>query len=435
MGLAIGEALGLSVRGLKPATISQCFGKMDDYKDVRPYLGKGVKHYHMKGLYGAMTQRALVVSDCLLQLKKTDGDHILESMRTLAQGGPEGNFGLFRHSHHDFNQALTDSINRSHLLDSGRMSCDLSYATLAVPIALYCRQFKRNQLTDYLETGLLWTHHPLEAIGLLLTGYVTTQCLQLDPQKGIAVSESERILTELIETCELAEQWFERNAYGMWKETESNEKNVFSRTLKVLTSRLKNNLPDIDGWICENASAFYNTEIRYPVQKYVLTLFPFALSLLLKPGNTFSGLLAQATGLGREADKSGAILGAWMGAIVGASKIPPGLKSGLVNFKEMKLRAECLYSRKNSGALKNLVEMESGLTRKEFEEKKKWESKIPKKTSANKVPKKISGQTFLEETVDLKKEDPYQWRKLQKEKTKSKRDRRKKGFKEPPPPL
>ena len=62
-GMAVGDAMGTGVRGLKREAVTQCFKRMDDYKDVRPFLGKGIKQYRMQGLYSSQTQSALVVTD------------------------------------------------------------------------------------------------------------------------------------------------------------------------------------------------------------------------------------------------------------------------------------------------------------------------------------------------------------------------------------
>ena len=48
-GMAVGDAMGQSVKGLKPETVKQYFKQVDGYKDVRPYIGKGIKQYRMPG--------------------------------------------------------------------------------------------------------------------------------------------------------------------------------------------------------------------------------------------------------------------------------------------------------------------------------------------------------------------------------------------------
>ena len=41
--MAVGDAMGLSAKSMKPETIQQLFGSMNSFKDVRPFIGKGIK--------------------------------------------------------------------------------------------------------------------------------------------------------------------------------------------------------------------------------------------------------------------------------------------------------------------------------------------------------------------------------------------------------
>ena len=92
-----------------------------------------------------------------------------------------------------------------------------------------------------------------------------------------------------------------------------------------------------------------------------------------------------------------------------------------VNSREIRLRGEALfYSRRKKDA-KNLIAMETALTNKEAEEAKRYQPKDIKK-----VFKPVSIDFWEDEEENIpSKEDRAQWRKFQKEKTKSKRDRRK----------
>ena len=66
LGMAIGDAMGRAVNGLKPEAIRQIFGTIEDYKDIRNIIGKGIKHYRMQGLYGDPTLSALAVCEGVL---------------------------------------------------------------------------------------------------------------------------------------------------------------------------------------------------------------------------------------------------------------------------------------------------------------------------------------------------------------------------------
>ena len=70
LGMAVGDAMGRAVNGLKMEAINQVFGAIEDYKDVKKLVGKGIKRYRMKGLYGSPTQCALAVCDGILISKK-----------------------------------------------------------------------------------------------------------------------------------------------------------------------------------------------------------------------------------------------------------------------------------------------------------------------------------------------------------------------------
>ena len=98
LGMAVGDAMGRAVNGLKPEAIRQIFGEIEDYKDVRNIIGKGIKRYRMQGLYGAPTQCALAVCDGVLTNKKKFLDETVLNFQNLSQGGAENYFGVFRSS-------------------------------------------------------------------------------------------------------------------------------------------------------------------------------------------------------------------------------------------------------------------------------------------------------------------------------------------------
>ena len=113
VGMAVGDALAQSVKGLKPETVKQYFKQVDKYHDVRPYIGKGIKQYRMAGLYGVQTQRALAVYDSLLKTKKPNGEDLSDLLVRLSAHGPENYFGVFRRPEGCFYKSVQDLPNRS----------------------------------------------------------------------------------------------------------------------------------------------------------------------------------------------------------------------------------------------------------------------------------------------------------------------------------
>ena len=181
-------------------------------------------------------------------------------------------------------------------------------------------------------------------------------------------------------------------------------------------------------WIAENATAFAGKEITHPTQGHALTLLPLALLMLVETPGGFANVMTATLNLGRESDKLGMLVGAWAGALYGFDAIPEAWRSGLVNAKDIKARGEALAKRKGFKSGKELVAMELGLTNKEAEERKRFLPKEAKKPEKKKVS---LDDLWLEdeeprETIAQLKEDPRKWRKFERDKTRRKRERRKK---------
>jgi ADP-ribosylglycohydrolase len=425
-GMAVGDAMGTGVRGLKREAITQCFKRMDDFKDVRPFLGKGIKQYRMQGLYGSLTQSALVVGDLLLQNRKVDIKEISGKLVEMSKGGNESSFGVFRHCRGSFRKSIEEipnRINPSHA-DSRTDFCD--FTAMSVPIALYFKNKQSIMMKSCMDVGLLMSKHAWEVIGLGLNGFLISRLLEeeVSDQESNSLN-SEKFLSEAIEYCREMEEDFQKNYPGLWNDM-GERAPAMSRTFGALYEKM-NTLDEnnFSKWICENASSFLKAPVMHPSQGYVLTLMPLAFSLLLKPEQSFSSFLADALGQGRETDKLGVMAGAWAGALYGYDGIPANFKKGLVNSNEIRIRGEALANRKYSKKIKGVYEMESGLTLKEFEDSRKFISKKTKKQ----IQKPVKSMGVLDEEnvadpIMPGKEDAYGWRKFHRDKSRNKRDRR-----------
>lgn len=427
-GMAVGDAMGLAVKGLKPETIAQYFKQVDGFKDMRPYIGKGIKQYRMQGLYGSQTQRNLVVCDCLLKNKKIDLEAIAGLLKQMAQEGPDHYFGLFRHSEGVFRKAVEDLSGQEGRRRSDQNVSNGSYATLAVPIALYQQANNPTALRQSVETCLLLSDSPWEATGAALTGFMTTVFLDEgsnDGNAGSAAPDAAKLLGSAAEFCEKAESFFKEFYPEAWNKNGEENARAMSRTFRLLADNHRKMSPgQLQEWICQNASVYVKTKVYHATQGYALTLLPLAALMILRPGADFASAMTQSLNMGRESDKLGAIVGAWAGALRGFSQIPEAWKTGLANAREIKARGEALSLRQDSKKLKDVVEMESGLTYKEYEDQKKYAVRDVKKEAA-KVAGPLGFWDDEAESVKLpRKEDAVKWRKFQKEKSKMKRDRR-----------
>jgi ADP-ribosylglycohydrolase len=416
LGMAIGDAMGRAVNGLKPEAIDQIFGAVDDYKDVKKVVGKGIKRYRMKGLYGAPTQCALAVCDGVLTNKKKFLEGTLRNIQSLSKGGPENHFGVFRSSESCLWKAV-DLLDEQPTEPTPQSSATALFASLSIPLALFHKKWSKTLATQCLDLALMFSSHPQEVVGTVLNGFLVTRFLAL--QEDELISQSKEILQEAAEICVQTEREYQDRVNAFEDESLAKSKHAFSRTLEGLIPQLGKTEKEALQWIVDNASVYTKREIRHPSQGFSLTLIPLALHWMLSRENEF--LLASIFTRGRDTEKLGALAGAWSGAVHGAQVIPENLKTGLVNSREIRLRGEALFQRRMKKEMKPLADMETALTAKEAEEAKRYQPK-----EAKKIFKPIAAD-FWEDEEDIvpSKEDRAQWRKFQKEKTKSKRDRRK----------
>jgi ADP-ribosylglycohydrolase len=414
-GMAVGDAMGRSSNGLKPAAIRQIFRVMDDFKDVRAILGKGIKNYRMQGLYGVPTQCAMAVGDALLLNKKQFLSGSVNNFKDLAKAGPESYFGVYR-SH---TSCLWRAVDLLDDLEDGEISEQNSstalFTSLAIPLAIFQGKWSKTLAKQCFDACLLMSRNRFEVVGAVLTGFLVTRFLALCPDELDCVN----ILQEAEQVCQQAEADYLQKFPEYENEKGSN---ALSEILKNFAEKSQD--PDFMQWLCDYANSFTKLELRHPSQGFVLTLLPLALHCVLQPPESnFASTLTQSLSHGRETEMVGALVGAWSGALYGFDNIPASWKSGLVNAKEIRLRAEALSARRIKKEQKHLFDMETALTAKEFEEGKRCETKEMKKSS--RIQAQLLDFWDEEESSVPSKEDRAQWRKFQKDKTKSKRDRRK----------
>ena len=417
LGMAVGDAMGRSVNGLKPEAISQIFGSIEDYQDVKNLVGKGIKRYRMKGLYGAPTQCALAVCDGVLINKKKFLEETSRNIQNLSKGGSENHFGVFRSSESCLWKSVDLLEVQTIAEPTPQSSATALFTSLCVPLVLFHKKWSKTLSNQCLDLAFMFSSHPQEVVGTVLNGFLVTRFLTL--QGDEIISQSNEILQEAAEVCIQIERGYQDRVNVFEDESTANTTNAFSQTLEGLILQFGKTEKEALQWIVDNASVYTKSEIRHPSQGFVLTLIPLALHWLFTDEKKLfiSSILTQ----GRETQKLGALTGAWIGAIYGAQVIPDKLKTGLVNSREIRLRGESLFQRRMKKNIKPLVDMETALTAKETEETKRYQPKDIKK-----VLKPISIDFLdVEEDIVPTKEDRAQWRKFQKDKTRNKRDRRK----------
>lgn len=429
MGAAVGDALGRAVHGWKPQTISQRFGRMDDYKDVKPFIGKGVKRFVLRGLYGIQTQCALAACDSLLNNRKYDSAKLSGLLSQLATGASENSFGVFRNAPGIFRKSIERLGERIPGFPGKTETPSFASLSMALPLALFHQEDSPRFREQCLETALLMGCRPLEAAAAVVSGYCVIRLLALEPEASaefpLSGDTAHEFLEAAAEVCDHALMGYRQRRPELWNLCADDRTFALSSSIRGLKERYEDDAGSIAQWLCQNASRYSREPIHHPTQGQVLSLIPWSLIHLLKGGPDFTSILSRAVEMGKESDKAGAFVGGWAGALYGFSSFPKAWVSGLVNGKEIKARGEALYSRRRPKNLKDLFEMESGLTEKETAEGKRFApGKAPKKPGGKVAPFQILMGDEEPESDQPSKKDTAQWRRFQKDKTRSKRDRR-----------
>jgi ADP-ribosylglycohydrolase len=418
-GMAVGDAMGRPLKGLKPAAIRQVFDEINGFKNVRSIIGKGIKDYRMQGLYGTPTQCALAVGDALLKNKKKFLEESAKNFQELAKSGPEGYFGTYR-NHSACLWRAVDLLNDWEEEKASEQNSSTSlFVNLAVPLALFQGKWSKTLARQCFDACLLMSRNRFEVVGAVLNGFLVTRFLAVHPEENPLAPID--ILQEAIAICRQAEEEYQQK-FPSSEDGGLGGADAMSGALNGLVENFYE--PDVLQWLCKYSNSFTKQEIHNPSQGFVMSLLPLALYCVLHPSETnFASTLTHSLSHGRESEMLGALVGTWAGALYGFDNIPTLFKSGLVNAKEIRLRAEALSARRGKKDQKDLFSMEAGLTTKEFEEGKR---NLPK--GVKKGIQLKSSDLWDEEENDPSvpsKEDRAQWRQFQKEKTKLKRDRRK----------
>ena len=425
MGMAAGDALGQAGKGLKPEAIRQLYKHLDTYQDVRPFIGKGVKSYRMKGLYGWQTQLALALAESMGQKKGVDAAAFGDLLVRMSVGGPEFYFGVFRRPEGVFARSVMEFASRVNPEAADFATVFGSFFPAGITPALYFGKDSATFREAVSCAGRMWSSHPWEQAGTAAAGFLVQALAREKSEYGQArLPEAGAVIGRVAEQVREFEQ-----RYCSSPET-GGPADAVSRTLLGLAARFDGSTgEELEQWIVENANSFLKQPINHAAQGQVLSLLPLAVVLVLGQTDGFDPALARSAEKGREAVKLGTLAGALAGALYGWGAMGNAFKVDLVNHKEVKNRGEALLKRRAPAAGKDLIAMEMGLTRKEAEEGRKTLPKAPKKSTE--PPPLTKKQLFEDLGVEWEddplaeiRDNPRLRRQFEKDKTRKKRDRR-----------
>lgn len=287
LGVAVGDALGMVVEGMRPRQIRQLYGTLRDFQPERFGAGR----------YTDDTQLTLVVAESLLACRGLDPEDL---GRRIAEWLPEA-----RGAGAACTQAALRLRSGSSWYESGVHSAGCGSAMRVAPIGLY-RHGNLEVLKAEAITSSLITHTDPRA----LAGAVAAAC-------GVALLVSRS--GPLDPRAWLAEI----------EEHVSEVDGEFAAAVGRARECLSLTLADALGQIGTGG--------------FVLETVPAALLLFARFPDDLEGAVVAAVNAGGDTDSVAAIVGSFSGAYNGANAIPHRWLAGLENASLIADQAKALY--------------------------------------------------------------------------------------------
>lgn len=360
LGLAIGDALGAPLEGLSAQQIRAHYGVVADYVDGARAWKKKPYRWRLPGLYSDDTQQALALCDVLLEHRGIDADRLAEIYLALAT--PRGSYvGAHRGVGRSFRQVLTELERGVSPRHSGQVSAGIGAAMRIAPIGLYFGKDDTEGMLAAVMTASLITHRDIRslagamavvhAVRRLAHGELRDPSFLLWLAADVARSE-DKIASE----------------YGDLVASIRPHRRSLSTSIAHAESLLDLPRDRALSALVEEA----NRHGSEPVCKRATMGFPPACIptclYLMCTTDSFEEALIEIVNLGGDADSTGAILGAILGAHYGAGAIPDRWLSQLQNREAIDLRARALVRRSSEGLpIPDLVTREQELSAREVE--------------------------------------------------------------------
>lgn len=392
LGLAVGDALGAPVEGLKAGHIQQLYGQINGMVDPGVAWTEKPHRWRLRGLYSDDTQQALALADSLVKCRGFNPGHFKSLLVKMARAETGAEFGAHRGTGKNFRASVRSLMDGAD--ESGSPSAGMGAMMRSAPCGLYFAGEIEATARAAIEQGLVTHRDPRAlvmaavlacAVGAAATG----QWSETDPAGRMA---------DLVEWGKMAESIVEKDCIHRLAVSGMDRLGLGASGLSLLPRLL--DLPEEKMvWrqiLGEANRQFPEHKITEPGQGFVMAGGLSAL-YLGAASTSYEDGVRKAVHLGKDTDTMAAVAGSILGARLGEDAIPREWRSGLVNGDQVALRGEALFRKSAEGlGLRDLVSMEAELTRQEQEEREKLLAKIePKaapKPAAQKSEEKPAGQ-------------------------------------------
>ncbi len=382
LGLAAGDAMGAPVEGLKAGHISQLYGRIQGFVDPGVAWGKKPGRWRMQALYTDDTQQSLALADSLLKCRGFNPEHFAELLARMARAETGARFGAHRGTGKNFRasvRAVMDGLD-----ETGMPSAGIGAMMRVAPCGLYFARDREALMRAAIQQGLVTHTDPRALVMACVQAFSVSMAVTGEGDHQGAVQKAR----DMVEAAVIAESMVEKEFIHRVPVACMDRFGMAKKGLDMLPGLAE--LPEENmaykQIVSEANRQFPMHKITEPGQGFVMASGLSALYIALTSKDYETGVL-RAVHLGKDTDTMAAIAGAILGARYGEESVPEEWRRSLVNAEQPALRGEALFQKSADGpGIKDLVEMESGLTAMEQQKREELIAKLEAKGEMPKTP-------------------------------------------------
>jgi ADP-ribosyl-[dinitrogen reductase] hydrolase len=429
-GLAVGDALGAPLEGLKSGRIRQVYGRVENFVDPGLAWQDKPWRWRMPGLYTDDTQQALILADTLVKCHGFDASFFANRLLEMAEAESGAEFGAFRGTGRQFREALKRLRQGVKPLLAGNLSAGIGASMRVAPAGLYYAESEGSTLRSSrlrskasaaerrtATASGLRSH--FGGVGKDESGGDEEDITRAAVEQGLVTNRDPRALeaaagVAFCVACGASGKWQDKKpevrVEMLIQFMETADHIIREEYLPYLpvetwdhcgrvASAVRNfrfylNMESASVWkqiVGEANRGFPGFKISDPTQGFALAGPVTAMFLGIISRSYSEGVLC-AVNLGRDTDTVAAITGAILGAREGQEQIPDNWQKEIQNLPQVLLRGDALWQSSFQGlAIEDVIQMEQRLTRKESTAREALREKLSppgrkKDTKRGKIP-------------------------------------------------
>ncbi|HYC78788.1 MAG TPA: ADP-ribosylglycohydrolase family protein, partial [Planctomycetota bacterium] len=370
LGMAVGEALGAPIEGLTTEEVLDKVGRVESYLDARRVQPYGRAGYFQRGVYEDETQLALVCADVVIRNGGFKPELFRDRLEELGQPIDGNAFGAFRRARRNFRTSVKRMLKGAPWTETGVNTAGSGAASRGVPIGVYYRDDRDGMVKASVEAALTTHRDPRAVASCAATAAAVAAFLKADPAKV----DVKAWCADVAAAARAAEDLAEKDYAAMLAPGSQSCLHDFSDAVSRLPELIELDIEAAFERIIKTAAPRGSRPITSAVRGFALTAVMSSFWFVLTGLESYDATTYDAVSEGGSSDTVGALTGALLGALHGASKIPEPLLAGLKNREQVELRGRILGGAPREG-LKSLLLLEAALTRPAPKPKKKGDAK------------------------------------------------------------